>query len=77
MISLDAPTGMMVDDGSVPGDIVNATMTLAVAVPKQGVQPGGHVGRLFVGDIGLPPGLFEGLGLPEVSLPGFVTELES
>lgn len=75
VISLDAPTGMMVDDGSVPGDIVNATLTLAVAVPKVGVKPGGHVGRLFVGDIGLPPELYEGLGLPEVTLPAFVTEL--
>ena len=75
VISLDAPTGMMVDDGSVPGDIVNATLTLAVAVPKQGVKPGGHVGRLFVGDIGLPPELYDGLGLPEVTLPAFVSEV--
>ncbi len=75
VISLDAPTGMMVDDGSVPGDIVEASMTLSVALPKKGVKPGGAVGRLFVGDIGLPKGLYEALGISDVSLPGFVTEV--
>ena len=75
VISLDAPTGMMVDDGEVPGDIVQASMTLAVALPKKGVKPGGVVGRLFVGDIGLPQGVFESMGLPEVRLPAFVNEV--
>jgi hydroxyethylthiazole kinase-like uncharacterized protein yjeF len=75
VISLDAPTGMMVDDGTVPGDIVHASMTLAVALPKAGVRPGGAVGRLYVGDIGLPKGVFESMGLPAVQLPGFVTEI--
>ncbi len=75
VISLDAPTGMMVDDGEVPGDIVHASMTLSVALPKKGVTPGGMVGRLFVGDIGLPQGVFESMGLPSVQLPGFISEV--
>lgn len=75
VLSLDAPTGMDVDDGNVPGDLVKATMTLSVALPKRGVPPGGAVGRLFVGDLGLPHGLFEAMGLPAIDFPGFVTEI--
>lgn len=77
VIALDTPTGMNVDDGSTPGDVVSATMTLSVALPKVGVKPGGHVGRLFVGDLSLPAGLLEALRLPPVELPGFVTEVVS
>ncbi len=75
VISLDAPTGMVVDDGSIPGDVVQATFTLSVALPKKGVKPGGAVGRLFVGDIGLPQGVLETMGLPSITLPGFITEV--
>lgn len=75
VISLDTPTGMNVDDGSTPGDVVDATITLSVALPKVGVKPGGHVGRLFVGDLSLPHALFEALNLTAVDLPAFVTEV--
>ena len=75
VISLDTPTGLVVDDGTTPGDVVNATMTLSVALPKVGVKPGGHVGRLFVGDLSLPADLFEALRLPPVDLPAYVTEV--
>jgi NAD(P)H-hydrate epimerase len=74
VISLDVPTGMMVDDGSVPGGVVTADMTLSVALPKRGVKPGGHVGRLFIGDLGLPPGLYTDLGLEPVQFTAFLTE---
>jgi hydroxyethylthiazole kinase-like uncharacterized protein yjeF len=75
VISLDAPTGMMVDDGKVPGAVLAASITLAVALPKQGIAPGGAVGRLFVGDVALPPVLFGDMGLEPVRLPAFVTEI--
>lgn len=75
VISLDTPTGMSADDGSLPGDAVSASMTLSVALPKTGVRPGGHVGRLYVGDIGIPPALYADMGLPETRLPDFLTEI--
>ena len=75
VISVDVPTGMQADDGELPGEAVHPTMTLAVGAPKAGVVPGGPAGRLFVGDLGFPPGVFEGLGLPTLQLPGFVTEV--
>jgi len=75
VVSLDTPTGMRADDGSTPGDVVRATLTMSIGLPKVGVKPGGNVGRLFVGDLSLPPGLYENLQLPPVDLPAYVTEV--
>lgn len=75
ILSLDAPTGMQVDDGQVPGEVLEASMTLAVGLPKQGTAPGGAVGRLFVGDMGLPPSLYSDLGIEPQRFSSFVTEI--
>lgn len=75
VISLDVPTGLMADDGSQPGDVVNASMTLAIGLAKKGAAPGGCVGRLFVGDLSLPDPLYEGLNVAPPRMPGFVTEV--
>jgi hydroxyethylthiazole kinase-like uncharacterized protein yjeF len=75
VVSLDVPTGLGADDGEVPGDVVHASMTLAIGLPKRGAPPGEHVGRLFVGDLGLPDGLYEGMGMTAPKLPGFVSEV--
>ena len=75
VISLDTPTGMMADSGEVPGDVVKADFTMSIGLPKEGVKPGGNVGRLFVGDLSLPAGLFEALRLTQVDLPGYLTEI--
>lgn len=75
VISLDAPTGMNADDGSIPGDVVKATMTLALALPKAGVKPGSAAGDIYIGDIGIPPGVYEDVGLEEVKLPDFLTKV--
>lgn len=75
VVSLDVPTGLKSDDGSLPGDVVHASMTLAIGLPKKGAAPGANVGRLFVGDLALPDGLYEGMGLSAPKFPGFVTEI--
>ena len=69
VISLDAPTGMVVDDGSVPGDVVKATATLSLVLPKAGIKPGGHVGELYLAGLGLPQDLFSDLGLEPYAPP--------
>lgn len=76
VISLDVPTGMQVDDGETPGDAVKATHTLAVGLPKRGVAPGGIVGELYVGDIGLPPQIYEDLGLNPVQFKDWLMKVE-
>jgi NAD(P)H-hydrate epimerase len=75
VISLDVPTGLAADDGERPGDLVHASMTLAIGLPKRGAPPGGDVGRLFVGDLALPVDLYEGMNLKAPSPKGFVTEV--
>ncbi|CAN5840489.1 hypothetical protein BH24DEI2_BH24DEI2_25370 [soil metagenome] len=75
VISLDAPTGMMADDGTVPGDVVAATMTLALALPKHGVKPGSQAGRIFVGDVGIPQAVYADVGLDAFKRPDFVFEV--
>jgi hydroxyethylthiazole kinase-like uncharacterized protein yjeF len=75
VLSLDVPTGLKSDDGALPGDVVHASMTMAIGLPKRGATPGAHVGRLFVGDLALPDALYEGMGLDAPKLPAFVTEI--
>lgn len=75
VLSLDVPTGMNADDGSIPGEVLEASMTLSVGLPKQGVNPGPPVGKLYIGDLCLPPSLYADLGIDAPRLPGFVTEV--
>lgn len=75
VIALDVPTGVEADSGACPGDAVYATLTLALGLPKLGVKPGGHTGELFVGDIGIPPAVYADIGLPAVSLPGYISRV--
>src|SRR5690554_1445383 len=77
IISLDVPTGKYVDDGCTPGAVVEATYTMAVTLPKRSVAPGGHVGELLVGDIRIPPQLYDDLGLETVKFSDWLTEVKS
>lgn len=69
VVSLDVPTGLNADDGSIPGDVVQATATLALALPKPGTAPGGPVGALYVTSLGLPDALFDDIGLKPFAIP--------
>jgi NAD(P)H-hydrate epimerase len=75
VMALDAPTGLIADDGTIPGDVVKASATLALALPKRGVRPGGDVGSLYVADLGIPPALYEDMGMNAVNLPAWITEV--
>lgn len=75
VISLDAPTGMNVDDGSVPGDIVHADITLSLGLAKTGVKPGENVGELYIGDLGLPPITLRDAGIEPFKLPHWLTQV--
>jgi NAD(P)H-hydrate epimerase len=75
VISLDTPTGMVADTGEVPGEVVNATMTMSIAVPKRGVLPGSAAGDIYIGDFGVPQGVFTDMNLEAPKLKGFITKV--
>src|SRR6266568_2609231 len=58
VVAIDLPTGMNADTGEVDPGTIPADITITLACPKQGFFffPGrDYMGKLFVGDIGLPP----------------------
>jgi hydroxyethylthiazole kinase-like uncharacterized protein yjeF len=58
VVALDVPSGVDADTGAVPGDAVDASVTVAFGWPKLGslLHPArGRVGRLLVFEIGFPP----------------------
>ena len=66
VISLDIPSGIDASTGERPGTAVAADATLALALPKRGMELG--QGRRFSGvgylaDIGLPASIFDELGI--------------
>lgn len=66
VISVDVPSGLDADSGSVLGDCVRADRTVTFALPKIGLvtYPGAAcVGRLIVADIGIPKCLYEEVGV--------------
>lgn len=60
VVSLDVPSGIDAGSGSVCDPAVRAAATLTLALPKRGLHlaPSGHVGELYLADIGVPPALY-------------------
>jgi ADP-dependent NAD(P)H-hydrate dehydratase / NAD(P)H-hydrate epimerase len=57
VVAVDLPTGMNADTGEVDAGTISADITITLACPKQGFFffPGrDYLGKLYVGDIGLP-----------------------
>ena len=75
VISLDAPTGLVSDDGSIPGEVVNANMTVCLALPKVGVEPGGCVGDVYIGDIAIPAGVYDDMGMKVPKFSYFLSKV--
>src|SRR5579859_3624875 len=64
IVAVDLPTGMNADTGEVDAGAIRCDITITLACPKQGFFffPGrGYIGELFIGDIGLPSELEQGL----------------
>lgn len=66
VLALDLPSGLHPDTGEPFDPCIRAYATLTLALPKRGLlvptaKP--YVGRLWVGDIGVPPALYERVGL--------------
>jgi NAD(P)H-hydrate epimerase len=66
VVSLDVPSGVDPDTGTVAGTAVAASATLTLALPKPGLFTGEgpeRAGRIYLGDIGIPEALYTGLGI--------------
>jgi NAD(P)H-hydrate epimerase len=61
-ISLDAPSGLDVSTGLAPGEVVQATKTLTLALPKRGMHVP-FVGKLWLADIGVGKSVYERMGV--------------
>lgn len=60
-LSLDVPSGLNATSGEVPGPVVRPDRTLTLALPKTGLTS--ISGELYVADIGIPPEVYQPLGL--------------
>ena len=60
-LSLDVPTGVDATTGAVAGSAVRAAVKMTLALPKEGLRASearGHVGELYLADIGIPRELY-------------------
>jgi NAD(P)H-hydrate epimerase len=61
VLSLDVPSGLNATTGEAPGLVLRPSRTLTLALPKTGLVS--IHGDLFLADIGIPPEVYEPLGL--------------
>jgi NAD(P)H-hydrate epimerase len=61
VLSLDVPSGLDATTGATPGVAVRPDRTLVLALPKTGLSD--VPGELFLTDIGIPPEVYQRLGL--------------
>ena len=62
ILSLDVPSGMNATTGETPGTYINPQSTLTLALPKTGLR-NPAAGKLILGDIGIPPQVYDELGI--------------
>lgn len=61
VLSLDVPSGLNATTGEAPGPVISPDRTLALALPKTGLQS--VPGDLYLADIGIPPEVYHPLGI--------------
>jgi NAD(P)H-hydrate epimerase len=66
VLSLDVPLGVNATTGKAPGVVVRPRRTLTLALPKTGLQR--IPGDLHLADIGIPPEVYQALGLSKEPL---------
>ena len=66
ILALDTPSGIDVTTGKAGNPVVDATATLTLALPKQGLispEAAPLVGELYLGDIGVPDWVYREMGI--------------
>lgn len=64
VLSLDVPSGFDAEAGILRSPHVTATATLTLAAPKRGLDVCGAAGEIYVGDISVPPFVWDRFGPP-------------
>jgi NAD(P)H-hydrate epimerase len=64
-VAIDLPSGLDPDTGGAAADVVRATLTVTLALPKPGLLRASRdvVGDLLLADIGIPPKAYAGAGV--------------
>lgn len=62
VVSLDLPSGVDATTGETPGDFIRAARTVTLALPKPGLA-NQAAGDIFLADIGIPPEVYQPLGI--------------
>jgi NAD(P)H-hydrate epimerase len=62
VVSLDNPSGLDVTTGETPGAVVEADVTVTLALPKIGLRSAPQVGALLLADISVPRSVTGALG---------------
>jgi NAD(P)H-hydrate epimerase len=78
VLALDVPSGFDAQAGTVMAEVVRATATLTLALPKRGLGSAAvrhAVGELYLADISVPPGLYERLTTPRIVPPFGVADI--
>jgi NAD(P)H-hydrate epimerase len=63
ILALDTPSGVDTTSGTAFDPAIRAMATMTLALPKSGLRAAAAAGELYLADIGVPPGLYAGLGL--------------
>jgi NAD(P)H-hydrate epimerase len=66
VVSVDVPSGLDADTGTVPGRCVTASLTVTLGLPKPGLLTGegpARAGEVWVADIGIPVEAYASLGI--------------
>lgn len=61
VLSLDVPSGLDATTGDAPGPVMHPERTLTLALPKTGLAE--RSGELTLADIGIPPQVYERIGM--------------
>ena len=71
ILALDIPTGVNATNGTVSAPAIRAATTLMLDLPKRGAlqaEARGHVGELYLADLGIPLSVHERLGVSTAGL---------
>jgi NAD(P)H-hydrate epimerase len=66
ILALDVPSGIDATTGDAPGEVIQASWTLTLALPKTGLLPE-RTGALYLADIGIPEGTYRRANIHYVS----------